>query len=476
MNQSIKTQIHEYIAAHKNDILADLMTLVKIPSVRQTGTSDKPYGKACDDVLHAFAALCERERIPYTIPASRDYLLATLEKGEKSLGLFSHLDVVNAENDWVYTNPFEPLEQNGFLFGRGVSDDKSGAVISLYILKMIRELQLPVHSSVKLVAGINEESGMADMDSFVANEKIPDFSLVIDTAFPLYRGNKSNVMFTAVGKTVCRDILDFSGGTAESGCVLGEASAIVTDSDMLFAELSEKKTARITLSREFFHEKPVIRIAARGIPTHAALPQGSLNAGFLIADLLSQCESLYEKDRREMQTLSDMLGRYYGEWFGISHEDEFGKTTCINKRIVWDRQKPILYFNIRHGSTQTKEEIVSRLQSVLDSHGFDLCDVTSKEGYYIAKENPFVQGLLSVYADYTHSKSGTGVLNAGGTYARKLSGKAVETGTWMRKRPTPPMKAGHGNVHQPDEFIDVDGFFDALELNLFMLLKADEIL
>ena len=53
-------------------------------------------------------------------------LFAELKKGEgKTLGFLGHSDVVPAGDDWE-SDPFLPVQKNGFLIGRGVADMKGG--------------------------------------------------------------------------------------------------------------------------------------------------------------------------------------------------------------------------------------------------------------------------------------------------------------------------------------------------------------
>ncbi|MCQ2433585.1 MAG: M20/M25/M40 family metallo-hydrolase, partial [Clostridia bacterium] len=424
--------------------------------------------------LDRFAAMCRREGFSVVNSPSDSYLLAVWEPEhyEGTLGLFSHLDVVAAGNDWDITAPFSPLIMNDFLFGRGVSDDKSGAVISLYILKMVRDLNLAVKSRVLLFAGINEESGMVDMDDFVKEQPIPDFSLVLDTAFPLYHGNKSILTYRIRFSTPFEEILSFSGGLPSGGAVAGQADAELPDSDDLYESLTQKTTDRLHLMREHGH----IILHADGVSTHGALPEGSLNAGYLLADALADCPVLCQHDRAIMKKVKEMLGRYYGEFWGIEHTDDFGKTTCVCTYFTIIDGQLNLSFNVRFGWKQTAEKIKTAVRRTAEDCGCTVSDMVIKQGYYISPDNPYVTALLDEYRNYTGNMSAKGVLNAGGTYARKLSGKGVETGTWLWRRPAPPLKPGHGHVHQPDEFIDIDGFTGAAELNARMLFRADRVL
>lgn len=82
----------------------------------------------------------------------------------------------------------------GFLLcGCVVLDDRSAVVISLYCAKILKELDIPFDSRLVMFTGSNEETGMADIERYVKDHTAPEFSLVCDTAFPLYRGDKSGM-------------------------------------------------------------------------------------------------------------------------------------------------------------------------------------------------------------------------------------------------------------------------------------------
>ena len=46
----------------------------------------------------------------------------------------------------------------------------------------------------------------------------------------------------------------------------------------------------------------------------------------------------------------------------------------------------------------------------------------------------------------------------------------------MSTKRTFSLPAGHGGVHQPDECISIDGFLNAIELTMLMLLECDKII
>ena len=135
-------------------------------------------------------ALCSRMGFEAQINHDGSYALMHHGEGKKSIGIFGHLDVVPEGNDWRLTEPFEPLEREGHLIGRGVSDNKGGVVAGLYAIAALRELGAPIKSRLTLFMGTDEESGMEDVQLFAREQQMPDFSLVPDTEFPVCHGEK----------------------------------------------------------------------------------------------------------------------------------------------------------------------------------------------------------------------------------------------------------------------------------------------
>ena len=151
-----KEQIHNYIISNRNDIVSNLKELVRIPSVRGEAEPDAPFGRACADVLEYTEKLFRENGFKTELDKNGGYLLSYYGSGTKSLGLFAHADVVPVGDDWTITKPFEPVEKEGFLIGRGVLDDKSAVVISLYCAKMLKELDVPFNSRLVCFTGANE--------------------------------------------------------------------------------------------------------------------------------------------------------------------------------------------------------------------------------------------------------------------------------------------------------------------------------
>ncbi len=442
----IKEQIHTYLEQHKEEISSMLKELIKIPSVRGEAAEHTPFGKAVNDILLHTKRLYSENGFETELDMDGGYLLSYYGKGKKSLGLFAHADVVPANDDWTLTNPFEPTEKDNFIIGRGALDDKSAIVISLYCAKILRELHIPFESKLVMFTGGNEESGMADIKNYVKAHTPPDFSLVCDTAFPLYRGDKGTIRFVASCKEPMEKLTDFCGGTAFN-ITLGEVTARIGERE--------------------FHKK--------GISRHGALPEGSLNAAYLMAKELSDSELLSEHDREVMAFIERLLEKYYGEVYGIDNIDkDFGRLTVTNGIAVMENGKIELSFDMRYGASVNTETAKEKICHFFESNGWSVKFISESAAFVVPENDPYVAACLDTYREFTGRSDAKSEINAGGTYAKFLP-RAVEIGTSLGgEAPSFSIPSGHGGVHQPDEYISIDGLLNAIEITVLMLLKCDK--
>ena len=129
-----REQIDAYIDSKKEEMLQDVMKLVRIDSQRGTAEPGMPFGKGPAMVLDA----AEQMMKAYGLD-TRNYehyvVTGDLGEGEKKLDILAHLDVVPVTDEWTVTKPFEPLILDGKIYGRGTSDDKGPAIAALYALR-----------------------------------------------------------------------------------------------------------------------------------------------------------------------------------------------------------------------------------------------------------------------------------------------------------------------------------------------------
>lgn len=441
-----KEEIHNYVQEHTREIIDTLKELVRIPSVRGAAEEHAPFGKECARMLEYICDLYERNGFKTEFEADDGYLLSYFGKGEKSLGLFAHSDVVPISDDWHFTDPFKPIEKDGFIIGRGTSDDKAAVVISLYCAKMLKELNIPFDSKLVMFTGSNEETGMEDMANYLKAHIPPDFSLVCDSGFPMYCGDKSNIQFVASSNVLLKDITEFCGGN-DFNISLGKASAKIGEETVM----------------------------ENGISRHGALPEGSVNAGYLLSKKLSNMSELCESDRKQMEFVSEVLERYYGEIFGIECEDEcFGKLTCTNGIIKTENGKVSLCFDLRYPYGLDANEIKRKIEEFFEKNDWNVEVVSEREGYIISKDDEYVKACIGAFNEFFGEENSNAYYNAGATYARELPHSA-EIGVTLYGGSPEGTPDGHGNVHQSDECLNIEGMLLALEVTMQMLIECDKL-
>lgn len=388
-----RDEIHNYVQEHREEIIDTLKELVRIPSVRGGAEERAPFGKECARILEYIRDLYDKNGFKTELDADGGYLLSYFGRGEKSLGLFAHSDVVQVGNDWIHTNPFEPIEKEGYIIGRGALDDKAAVVISLYCAKMLNELDIPFNSKLVMFTGSNEETGMEDMANYLKAHIPPDFSLVCDSGFPMYCGDKSNIQFVATSNVRLKDITEFCGGT-DFNISLGKAVAKIGD----------------TILTE------------NGISRHGALPEGSVNAGYLLSKRLSNMSELCESDRKQMKFISKVLEKYYGEIFGIESEDKhFGKLTCTNGIIKTENGKVSLCFDLRYPYGLDADEIKRKIEEFFKRNDWNVVFDDEKTGYIIDEYDDYVKLCLNICTEFCNTEKMKPLYGAGPTYARELT-------------------------------------------------------
>ena len=149
MNENILNQVYVYIDSKKDEIIQELMTLASIKSVSDETSDIKPFGQGCIDVLEC---MLDKGNIQGFKTRNYENYVGCIELdngSSDSIGLWAHLDVVPEGEDWL-TPPYTPTIKDGFLFGRGVGDNKSAAIGVFFIQQALRDLNIPMKHNVQL--------------------------------------------------------------------------------------------------------------------------------------------------------------------------------------------------------------------------------------------------------------------------------------------------------------------------------------
>lgn len=102
---------------------------------------------------------------------------------EKQLIFNGHLDVVPIALPEAWTkDPWNPVVEEGKLYGRGATDMKASCAVMIHLLEIVKQLDLPISVGVHLVP--DEEKGAAQgskilVDKIVAGElRRPDYVII----------------------------------------------------------------------------------------------------------------------------------------------------------------------------------------------------------------------------------------------------------------------------------------------------------
>ena len=135
----------EKILDYKEDIIADLGELIAIQSV--SGIQE-----GCKEALDWMM----KKAISFGLTAGSINNVAghaELGNGGKLCGVLTHLDVVPEGNNWD-SLPFElSIGDNGYMYGRGIVDDKGPALIALYCLKALKDNGVVGKNTLRAIFG-----------------------------------------------------------------------------------------------------------------------------------------------------------------------------------------------------------------------------------------------------------------------------------------------------------------------------------
>ncbi|MCM1539841.1 MAG: Sapep family Mn(2+)-dependent dipeptidase [Blautia sp.] len=502
MDRELYDKVSRWFDDHREEMTKDIMRLVRIPSVScpQEG-EEAPFGSGCRDCLEEMLALGQEQGFCTENYENRVGSIGSRDKDwDNMIGFWNHLDVVPVGNQWIY-EPFEPVLKDYFLIGRGAQDNKGPAVGILYMMKCLRELEIPMKHQLRLFVGCDEERGMADMEYYTSRYPAPRLSMIADSGFPVCYGEKGIIEGSFHSREPVSDlILELAGGSA-SNMIPDAAYVVVRATDELAEALQEHMRSRqtdvsslpgrtdavpaIAEQQNFTHinveqQDDTIRISATGKSKHSAFPEGSVNAIHELMYFLSELTSLPEKDRELFGRLAYLSEEYYGEHTGIAGSDEVsGRTTCAATVLKLQDRKVSLHFNIRYVITADRTMLSDNLSRTAAENGLVWETERDSAPNYFPKEHPAVQLLTDLYNEITGSHAESFVMG-GGTYARKLPRAfAYGVGGMQESEEDLQLKKqlflpGHGGAHEPDEGLNLRLLTEAMKIYTMAVIALND--
>ena len=300
-------------------------------------------------------------------------------KSDRQIAVIAHLDVVPAGNGWD-SDPFCMIEKDGYIIGRGTADDKGPAVVALYAAKFLREQGVTFPYTLRLLFGTSEETGMEDVDHYLAREAQPAFCFTPDGEFPVGYGEKGGYGGRIVSPKFDGNLVDFCGGVA-TNAVPDRAYAIVK------ADLAKLPAAgRIELSAE---GEGLVRVTGHGISGHAAMPEGTINAIGIVAGYLLDNALVTPEEAKFLEMQRCLLSVTDGSTAGIAAADEvFTPLTCVGGTVSMKDGVITQTLDIRYPTSITPDEMRAGLEAMAARGGASFVPGTQRKPFYIERPAP----------------------------------------------------------------------------------------
>ncbi|HEU0163925.1 MAG TPA: M20/M25/M40 family metallo-hydrolase, partial [Thermomicrobiales bacterium] len=184
LDPSVTTRVLEAIEAQKDDLIAIVQNLVRIPSENPKLVDTTVAGEAdvqdyVATILAEIGATADRwEPLP-----GRPNLVGTIagSGGGHSLAINGHIDVVPAGNhdDWA-RSPYSGEIAEGKIWGRGAFDMKGGVGSMLFAALVLKRLGITLKGDLFLESVIDEETGGPGTRATIERGYRPEFALVVE--------------------------------------------------------------------------------------------------------------------------------------------------------------------------------------------------------------------------------------------------------------------------------------------------------
>ncbi len=455
-----REQIEQYIEAHKEEMLADIIELCKIDRATGPYLEGKPFGQGPFEALAKGLEIGEKYGFAIT---NYDNYVGTIDLNdkEKQLDILAHLDIVPGGEGWTVTTPFEPVIKDGKIYGRGTSDDKGPAMTALYAMRAIKDLGIPVKKNVRLILGTDEECGSSDIRYYYKKEEEAPMSFSPDAEFPVINLEKGSIHGEFEAEFEKSEALPrmvaFKCGV-KSNVVPPKAYALFEGLDGSETEAFAKQfEAELGVTFDVTSENGFMKLEAIGESAHASTPEKGKNALTALLTVIDKMD-LAECDQiKFVKALNKMMphGDNHGASFGVNHEDEIsGKLTLAFTMLDVTETGLKGDFDSRCPICANEENTFDVVKKQMIDNGFNFLTDHMSPSHYVDGNSPFVQTLLKCYEQYTGRK-GECIAIGGGTYVHHLK-NGVAFG--------PSMPETETGIHGPDEFAVIDELMVATKI------------
>ncbi len=470
-DRELEQKIDEWIEAHRDEYVRDVMEAVNIPSVAvKEERGDYPFGKACAEMLDYMEKKSTAWGWDYE---NHEYYMGSClikgTGGEHEIGLFGHTDVVPENGVWEY-EPYKALEKDGYIIGRGSNDNKGSTFATAYAMRFLCDAGIRLRNNVRVMYGSQEESGMEDIRYYMAHHKLPDVTIVPDSWWGADVAEPGVVNLVLEADVSGGNLEAFEAGDNENS-IPGYARAVMIGVGIEQAQ--QKLAGREGISVSAGPGGTVL-VEAAGIGKHAAFPAGSVNAIGRLAGALAQ-SGLVQGERGVLSFLQRTLADYEGKAVGFHRQDSFyGSTnhTCCMARLADGKLQ--LWFNLRYPAIYNPDEMCAAIESYFKASGYTIVSLRHETPLYIDPKHPVVEVMCGA-ASHVWGEEKKPFAQHGGTYSGVMP-NAFSSGPAVHGREQQLFPAGRGGAHQPDECMEIEVLLKGIKIYILAVLGLDALL
>jgi acetylornithine deacetylase/succinyl-diaminopimelate desuccinylase-like protein len=149
------------------ELLEHFTALLKIDTSNPPGNETK--------AVNYLRPILEKEGIEvqvFALDPNRANLVARLRSNgsKKPIAVLGHTDVVGVQREKWPLDPFAAIHKDGFIWGRGSSDDKPHVATGLMLLLMLKRSHVPLDRDVIFIAESGEEGTTGPGIDFLVNQ------------------------------------------------------------------------------------------------------------------------------------------------------------------------------------------------------------------------------------------------------------------------------------------------------------------
>ena len=389
----------------KDEFLTSLKTLISYPSVLNEGENGTPFGQAIQDVLEKTLGICRSLGFTTYLDPKGYYGYAEIGQGAELLAVLCHLDVVPSgdEADWR-TPPFEATIKDGWIFGRGVQDDKGPSMAALYAVKALLDSGVKFKKRVRFIFGTDEETLWRCMGRYNELEETATLGFAPDSSFPLTYAEKGLLQVKLHGP-----------GSDQLDLEAGEAFNVVPGKASYQGELLEPVVAGLQAAA-FEYEQNDQQVTVLGLPKHAKDAAEGINAIVRLATVLQPLQA-----HPALAFIAEAVGEDAtgSRLFGDISDEPSGRLSFNIAGLTLNSEKSEIRIDIRIPVLADKDQLVAKLAEIAGHYQLDYEEFDYLAPLYVPKDSELVSTLMAIYQEKTGDTS-PAMSSGGATFARTM--------------------------------------------------------